>query len=100
MRIKISPEAMDFIAEKGNNVYIVVANAMGRIAWVHPVPSIYLGVPKHSERFVKYEKDGVNLYIDLRYPLKDEIRITLDKIFNIRKLYAEGRLVESLFNTA
>lgn len=91
MEIRLSAEAKKHIEDKGNVAYVMLAKTQGCCGGIVPVPNMYIGKPKHEERYVRYEVEGMVIYVDSRYVFEDELKVTLENILGIKRLYVEGK---------
>ena len=91
MEIRLTAEAKKHIEDKGNVAYVMLAKTQGCCGGVMPAPNMYIGKPKNEDKYVLYEVEGLEIYVDRRYIFEDELKITLDNILGIKRLYVEGK---------
>lgn len=91
MEIRLTAEAKKHIEDKGNVAYVMLAKTQGCCGGVMPAPNMYIGKPKNEDKYVRYEVEGLEIYVDRRYIFEDELKVTLDNILGIKRLYVEGK---------
>lgn len=94
VRVNVTAEAREFIVSKGGACYVNEGGIHGCCTGAAPILTAYVGSPKDLTRFNLVETDGIKVYVDRKYVGRNPVRISLDNIIMIKRLYAEARLTE------
>lgn len=90
--IDITPDAAEYIREKGGTVMLRSTLKHGCCGGRVELVKAEAGAPRPEDDFESFDLDGVTLYAErgLADDLDTPIRIGLDRLFRMRALYVEG----------
>jgi len=94
LKVNMTSEAREFIVSKGGACYVNEGGIHGCCTGAAPILTAYVGAPKDITRFTLVEVDGIKVYVDRKYVGRNPVRISLDNIIMIKRLYAEARVTE------
>lgn len=94
VKVNVTAEAREFIVSKGGACYVNEGGIHGCCTGAAPILTAYVGAPKDLTRFSLVEVDGIKVYVDRKYVGRNPVRISLDNIIMIKRLYAEARVTE------
>ncbi|MBP1920171.1 CC/Se motif family (seleno)protein [Youngiibacter multivorans] len=94
VRVSVTAEAREFILSKGGACYVNEGGIHGCCTGAAPILTAYVGAPKDLTRFTLVETDGIKVYVDRKYVGRNTVRISLDNIIMIKRLYAEAGVSE------
>lgn len=94
IRVSVTAEAIVYILSKGGACYVNEGGIHGCCTGAAPILTAYAGTPKDLTRFTLVETDGIKVYVDRKYVGRNPVRISLDNIIMIKRLYVEARVSE------
>lgn len=89
MKIEITSEAEEYIAQKGNDIFIMAPKIRGCCVGVAPMPKIAVGKPKDGSLYDLKNYNNINIFVDKQIVESSSISISLSKLLWINELYIE-----------
>lgn len=87
--ITITPEALDFINDRGESIYLDLPPIIGCCIQFRDCPSVRFGTPYNPEGYEERVIQGVTIYIP--HDLPDiPLTVALNSVFGYKRLVVEG----------
>lgn len=87
--LEFSPEAVQYIKDKGQSVYLEVPPVIGCCITICEKPEVRFGRPYNPEKYEKREIQGLTVYLPDDFPSVD-LKVNLHTFFGIKHLGIEG----------
>lgn len=89
MPVKITPEAEEYIRQKGGAAVIILGSMGGCCGSLAPLPNIHLSSPNDLALYNLQNIGDIKLFVDNRIDPNKHIHVSLTKLWRFKKLSVE-----------